>query len=97
MTAIVLQMRRIREGGNNSWIVVTGLEVVCEMATEAFELMTGKPPSGSFLSCPSVHDDSRMATTDLIRFPGRKAPKTLMRRVCYTRWERDLAPFEPRR
>ncbi|KAK7981992.1 hypothetical protein PG988_004230 [Apiospora saccharicola] len=58
----------VREEGGTSWFVVDGLEAVCEMAMEAFELMT-----------------------------GRQAPKTLMRRVCNETWEKNFAPFEPRR
>lgn len=68
MTALIYQMRSIREAGGTSWVIVDGLEVVCEMAIEAFELMT-----------------------------GRKAPKALMRRVCNEAWEKNCAPFEPRR
>lgn len=58
-------MRQIRESGNTAWVVVDGLEVVCEMAIEAFELMT-----------------------------GRKAPKSLMRRVCNETWAKNFAPFQ---
>ncbi|KAK8090713.1 hypothetical protein PG994_000218 [Apiospora phragmitis] len=65
VTALIIQMRR---RGGTSWFVVDGLEAVCEMAMEAFELMT-----------------------------GRQAPKTLMRRVCNETWEKNFAPFEPRR
>ncbi|KAK8051438.1 hypothetical protein PG993_002823 [Apiospora rasikravindrae] len=68
ITALIRQMRRVREEGGTSWFVVDGLEAVCEMAMEAFELMT-----------------------------GRQAPKTLMRRVCNETWEKNFAPFEPRR
>lgn len=68
ITALITQMRGIREAGGTSWVVVDGLEVVGEMAMEAFELMT-----------------------------GRKAPRTLMRRVCNENWEKNCAPFEPRR
>ncbi|KAK7956742.1 uncharacterized protein PG986_005964 [Apiospora aurea] len=68
ITALIRQMRRVREEGGTSWFVVDGLEAVCEMAIEAFELMT-----------------------------GRQAPKTLMRRVCNETWEKNFAPFEPRR
>lgn len=35
-------MRAIRDNINPSWVVVDGLEVVAEMAIEAFELMTGR-------------------------------------------------------
>lgn len=31
------------DGASPSWAVVDGLEVVSEMAGEAFELMTGRP------------------------------------------------------
>ncbi|KAK6852534.1 hypothetical protein PG995_011085 [Apiospora arundinis] len=68
ITSLIRQMRRVREEGGTSWFVVDGLEAVCEMAMEAFELMT-----------------------------GRQAPKTLMRRVCNETWEKNFAPFEPRR
>ncbi|KAI1877021.1 uncharacterized protein JN550_001093 [Neoarthrinium moseri] len=68
ITSFVAQMRDIREAGGTSWVIVDGLEVVSEMAMEAFELMTGF-----------------------------KAPKSLMRRVCNENWEKNCAPFEPRR
>lgn len=42
ITPLVDQVRKIREDGNTSWVIVDGLEVVSEMATEAFELMTGR-------------------------------------------------------
>ncbi|KAI1107940.1 hypothetical protein F4804DRAFT_5022 [Jackrogersella minutella] len=42
ITPLVFQVRRIREEGNTSWVIVDGLEVVGEMAMEAFELMTGR-------------------------------------------------------
>ncbi|KAI1491244.1 hypothetical protein F5X96DRAFT_484038 [Biscogniauxia mediterranea] len=42
ITPLVVQIRRIREEGNTSWVIIDGLEVVCEMAMEAFELMTGR-------------------------------------------------------
>ncbi|OTB06027.1 hypothetical protein M426DRAFT_319389 [Hypoxylon sp. CI-4A] len=44
ITPLVRQIRRIREDGNTSWVIVDGLEVVGEMAMEAFELMTGRQP-----------------------------------------------------
>ncbi|KAI0132019.1 hypothetical protein BJ170DRAFT_576037 [Xylariales sp. AK1849] len=68
ITALITQMRDIREAGGTSWVIVDGLAAVCEVAMEAFELMT-----------------------------GRKAPKTLMRKVCNENWEKNCAPFEPRR
>ncbi|XXG94841.1 hypothetical protein Hte_001100 [Hypoxylon texense] len=42
ITPLVDQVRKIREDGNTSWVIVDGLEVVSEMAMEAFELMTGR-------------------------------------------------------
>ncbi|KAI1113405.1 hypothetical protein F5Y14DRAFT_214311 [Nemania sp. NC0429] len=42
ITPLILQMRKIREDGNNSWVLIDGLEVVGEMAMEAFELFTGR-------------------------------------------------------
>jgi shikimate 5-dehydrogenase len=42
ITPLVAQMRAIRDNINPSWVVVDGLEVVAEMAIEAFELMTGR-------------------------------------------------------
>ncbi|KAI8631933.1 hypothetical protein F5Y19DRAFT_380596 [Xylariaceae sp. FL1651] len=42
ITPLVVQMRKIREEGNTSWIIIDGLEVVGEMAMEAFELYTGR-------------------------------------------------------
>ncbi|RYP16337.1 hypothetical protein DL765_005187 [Monosporascus sp. GIB2] len=42
ITPLVKQVRRIREQGNHTWVIVDGLEVVSEMAMEAFELMTGR-------------------------------------------------------
>ncbi|KAI2629548.1 hypothetical protein GGR54DRAFT_267421 [Hypoxylon sp. NC1633] len=42
ITPLVVQVRRIREEGDSSWVIVDGLEVVGEMAIEAFELMTGR-------------------------------------------------------
>lgn len=49
MTPLVAQMQAFRDvggsgggGASPSWVVVDGLEVVSEMAIEAFELMTGR-------------------------------------------------------
>ncbi|KAI5866477.1 hypothetical protein GGS23DRAFT_273209 [Durotheca rogersii] len=42
ITPLVSQVRSIREEGNTSWVIVDGLEVVGEMAMEAFELMVGR-------------------------------------------------------
>ncbi|KAK6196504.1 hypothetical protein LQW54_011497 [Pestalotiopsis sp. IQ-011] len=42
ITALIRQMRDIREAGNTSWVIVDGLEVVAEMAMESFELLTGR-------------------------------------------------------
>ncbi|KAL7629155.1 hypothetical protein AAE478_000674 [Parahypoxylon ruwenzoriense] len=42
ITPLVIQVRKIREEGNTSWVIVDGLEVVGEMAMEAFELMIGR-------------------------------------------------------
>ncbi|KAI2640704.1 hypothetical protein GGS26DRAFT_173540 [Hypomontagnella submonticulosa] len=42
ITPLVDHIRKIREDGNTSWVIVDGLEVVGEMAMEAFELMTGR-------------------------------------------------------
>ncbi|KAI0837767.1 hypothetical protein F5Y06DRAFT_64080 [Hypoxylon sp. FL0890] len=42
ITPLVVQIRKIREEGNTSWVIIDGLEVVGEMAMEAFELMTGR-------------------------------------------------------
>jgi shikimate 5-dehydrogenase len=42
MTPLVDKIRQMREGGNRAWVIVDGLEVVSEMAMEAFELMTGR-------------------------------------------------------
>ena len=41
ITPLVQHIRHIREQGNQNWVIVDGLEVVSEMAMEAFELMTG--------------------------------------------------------
>lgn len=41
-TPLVEQMRAFRESVSPSWVIVDGLEVVGEMAIEAFELMTGR-------------------------------------------------------
>jgi shikimate 5-dehydrogenase len=35
-------MHAVRDSMSPSWVVVDGLEVVAEMAIEAFELMTGR-------------------------------------------------------
>ena len=42
MTPLVAQMQAFRDNVSPSWVVVDGLEVVGEMAIEAFELMTGR-------------------------------------------------------
>lgn len=42
VTPLVAQMRAVRDSMSPSWVVVDGLEVVAEMAIEAFELMTGR-------------------------------------------------------
>jgi shikimate 5-dehydrogenase len=42
VTPLVAQMHAYRERVNPSWVLVDGLEVVGEMAIEAFELMTGR-------------------------------------------------------
>ncbi|KAJ2984444.1 hypothetical protein NUW58_g6054 [Xylaria curta] len=42
ITPLITQIRKMREDGNTSWVLIDGLEVVCEMATEAFELFTGR-------------------------------------------------------
>ncbi|AEO55380.1 hypothetical protein MYCTH_2051357 [Thermothelomyces thermophilus ATCC 42464] len=42
VTPLVAQMRAVRDKMCPSWVVVDGLEVVAEMAIEAFELMTGR-------------------------------------------------------
>ncbi|KAI1177017.1 hypothetical protein F4777DRAFT_544288 [Nemania sp. FL0916] len=42
ITPLIVQMRKVREDGNTSWVLIDGLEVVCEMAMEAFELYTGR-------------------------------------------------------
>jgi shikimate 5-dehydrogenase/shikimate kinase len=42
VTPLVAQMRAVRDNMCPSWAVVDGLEVVAEMAIEAFELMTGR-------------------------------------------------------
>lgn len=42
MTPLVAQMHAFRKGVSPAWIIVDGLEVVGEMAIEAFELMTGR-------------------------------------------------------
>ncbi|KAM7185029.1 putative quinate repressor [Rhypophila sp. PSN 637] len=44
ITPLVAQMQALNQrSGSPSWAVVDGLEVVAEMAIEAFELMTGRP------------------------------------------------------
>ncbi|KAK3292339.1 uncharacterized protein B0H64DRAFT_426475 [Chaetomium fimeti] len=42
VTPLVAQMRALRDSMSPPWVVVDGLEVVAEMAIEAFELMTGR-------------------------------------------------------
>ncbi|KAI1120225.1 hypothetical protein F5Y10DRAFT_137004 [Nemania abortiva] len=42
ITPLIVQIRKIREDGNTSWVLIDGLEVVGEMAMEAFELYTGR-------------------------------------------------------
>lgn len=42
ITPLVAQMHGLRESVSPSWVIVDGLEVVGEMAIEAFELMTGR-------------------------------------------------------
>ncbi|KAM0810806.1 putative Type I 3-dehydroquinase-domain-containing protein [Seiridium cardinale] len=42
ITSLIAQMREIREAGSTAWVIVDGLEVVAEMAMEAFELLTGR-------------------------------------------------------
>ncbi|KAL2120455.1 hypothetical protein VTJ04DRAFT_4482 [Mycothermus thermophilus] len=42
ITPLVEQIRALRETTHPAWTVVDGLEVVAEMAIEAFELMTGR-------------------------------------------------------
>ncbi|KAH8198134.1 hypothetical protein TruAng_007711 [Truncatella angustata] len=42
ITSLITQMREIREAGGTAWVIVDGLEVVAEMAMEAFELLTGR-------------------------------------------------------
>ncbi|KAK4193898.1 putative quinate repressor [Podospora australis] len=42
VTPLVAQMHAVRDHMSPSWVVVDGLEVVAEMAIEAFELMTGR-------------------------------------------------------
>jgi shikimate 5-dehydrogenase len=42
VTPLVAQMHAFRDNVSPSWTVVDGLEVVSEMAIEAFELMTGR-------------------------------------------------------
>jgi len=42
VTPLVAQLQGFRENVSPSWVVVDGLDVVGEMAIEAFELMTGR-------------------------------------------------------
>jgi shikimate 5-dehydrogenase len=42
VTPLVAQMQAFRDTVSPSWVVVDGLELVSEMAIEAFELMTGR-------------------------------------------------------
>ncbi|TRX88871.1 hypothetical protein FHL15_010214 [Xylaria flabelliformis] len=42
ITPLIIQIRKMREEGNTSWVLIDGLEVVCEMAMEVFELFTGR-------------------------------------------------------
>jgi shikimate 5-dehydrogenase len=42
ITPLVAQMQVLRDTVSPSWVVVDGLDVVSEMAIEAFELMTGR-------------------------------------------------------
>ncbi|KAI0465998.1 hypothetical protein F4859DRAFT_519486 [Xylaria cf. heliscus] len=42
ITPLIVQIRKMREDGNTSWVLIDGLEVVCEMAMEVFELFTGR-------------------------------------------------------
>ncbi|KAI1822265.1 type I 3-dehydroquinase-domain-containing protein [Xylaria intraflava] len=42
ITPLIIQIRKIRDEGNTLWVLIDGLEVVCEMAMEAFELYTGR-------------------------------------------------------
>ncbi|KAK1759515.1 type I 3-dehydroquinase-domain-containing protein [Echria macrotheca] len=42
VTPLVAQMQAFRQGVSPAWSIVDGLEVVGEMAIEAFELMTGR-------------------------------------------------------
>ncbi|KAB5540438.1 hypothetical protein GE09DRAFT_1137191 [Coniochaeta sp. 2T2.1] len=43
VTPLVAQMQAFRDTVSPSWVVVDGLDLVSEMAVEAFELMTGRP------------------------------------------------------
>lgn len=43
VTPLVAQMQAFRDRVSPSWVVVDGLDLVSEMAIEAFELMTGRP------------------------------------------------------
>jgi shikimate 5-dehydrogenase len=42
VTPLVAQMHAFRDKVSPAWVVVDGLQVVSEMAIEAFELMTGR-------------------------------------------------------
>lgn len=42
VTPLVAQMQAFRDTVAPSWVVVDGLEIVSEMAIEAFELQTGR-------------------------------------------------------
>ncbi|KAI0150700.1 hypothetical protein GGR57DRAFT_471255 [Xylariaceae sp. FL1272] len=42
ITPLVVQMRKMRDEGNTSWIIIDGLEVVSEMSMGQFELYTGR-------------------------------------------------------
>lgn len=42
VTPLLAQIQGLRERGSPAWVIVDGLEVVGEMAIEAFELMTGR-------------------------------------------------------
>ncbi|KAI0198087.1 type I 3-dehydroquinase-domain-containing protein [Astrocystis sublimbata] len=42
ITPLIIQIRKMREEGNTSWVLIDGLEVVSEMAMEVFELFTGR-------------------------------------------------------
>ncbi len=42
ITPLIAQMLTFRDGVKPNWVIVDGLDVVSEMAIEAFELMTGR-------------------------------------------------------